>query len=144
PEEMPLIARCSLPPIGSLDRPAWDVEDTVTLAVQLRERGVDLIDVSTGGNVHADIPVGPEYQVDCATKVREAGLPVSAVGLITEPQHAEEILAAHRADVIEVGRAALKDPYWPRRAAEELGSTVGGAPLLVAAPGDWGLMFRRY
>lgn len=110
------------------DRPAWNVEETVSLAVQLRERGVDLIDVSTGGNVHADIPVGPEYQVDYATKVREAGLPVSAVGLITEPQHAEEILAAHRADVIEVGRAALKDPYWPRRAAEELGSPLEALP----------------
>lgn len=127
PEEMPLIARVSATD-WIFDRPAWDVEDTVTLAVQLRERGVDLIDVSTGGNVHADIPVGLEYQVDYATKVREAGLPVSAVGLITEPQHAEEILAAHRADVIEVGRAALKDPYWPRRAAEELGSPLEALP----------------
>ncbi|HAT1277107.1 TPA: NADH:flavin oxidoreductase/NADH oxidase, partial [Corynebacterium striatum] len=127
PQGMPLIMRVSATDWVT-DRLAWDVEQTIEFARLLREHGVDFVDVSTGGNEHAEIPVGPEYQVEYATRVREAGLPVSTVGLITEAQHAEQILSDDRADVIEIGRAALKDAYWARHAAEELGEPLEPLP----------------
>nr|WP_275693442.1 hypothetical protein [Nocardioides sp. TF02-7] len=100
----------------------WDADDTVRLAALLRDEGIDLIDTSTGGNVLTDIPVGPGYQVPFARRVRtEAGLPVGAVGLITEPKRAEDILADGSADVVLLGRELLRDPHWPLRAARELG-----------------------
>lgn len=127
PQGMPLIMRVSATDwvTGCL---AWDVEQTIEFARLLREHDVDFVDVSTGGNEHAEIPVGHEYQVEYATRVREAGLPVATVGLITEAQHAEQILSDDRADVIEIGRAALKDAYWARHAAEELGEPLEPLP----------------
>ena len=102
----------------------WCADDTVRLAVLLREEGVDLVDTSTGGNVPADIPVGPGYQVPFARRIRtEAGVPSGAVGLITGPKQAEEILAEGSADVVLLGRELLRDPHWPLRAAYELGET---------------------
>jgi 2,4-dienoyl-CoA reductase-like NADH-dependent reductase (Old Yellow Enzyme family) len=86
----------------------------------LAERGVDLMDVSSGGNVLAKIPSGPGYQVPLAKAVRAAGLPVSAVGQITEPAQAQAILDAGEADAISLGRVALREPSWPLRAAAEL------------------------
>lgn len=124
---MPLIMRVSATDWVT-DRLAWDVEQTIEFARLLREHDVDFVDVSTGGNEHAEIPVGHEYQVEYATRVREAGLPVATVGLITEAQHAEQILSDDRADVIEIGRAALKDAYWARHAAEELGEPLEPLP----------------
>jgi 2,4-dienoyl-CoA reductase-like NADH-dependent reductase (Old Yellow Enzyme family) len=102
----------------------WTADETVRLAVLLREEGVDLVDTSTGGNVLADIPVEPGYQVPFARRVRtEAGIPTGAVGLITEPKQAEEILAEGSADVVLLARELLRDPHWPLRAASELGET---------------------
>jgi len=102
----------------------WDDDQTVRLAALLREEGVDLVDTSTGGNVLADIPVEPGYQVPFARRVRtEAGIPAGAVGLITEPKQAEEIIAEGSADVVLLGRELLRDPHWPLRAAYELGES---------------------
>jgi 2,4-dienoyl-CoA reductase-like NADH-dependent reductase (Old Yellow Enzyme family) len=102
----------------------WSDDDTVRLASVLREDGVDLVDVSSGGNVRAEIPVGPGYQVPFARRVRlEAGIPTGAVGLITEPKQAEEILAEGSADVVLLARELLREPHWPLRAAYELGET---------------------
>ena len=113
----------------------WSDDDTVRLAVLLREEGVDLVDTSTGGNVRADIPVGPGYQVPFARRIRtEAGVPSGAVGLITGPKQAEEILAEGSADVVLLGRELLRDPHWPLRAAYELGETD---------PGLWPVQYER-
>jgi 2,4-dienoyl-CoA reductase-like NADH-dependent reductase (Old Yellow Enzyme family) len=102
----------------------WSDDDTVRLAVLLREAGVDLVDTSTGGNVLTRIPTGPGYQVPFARRIRtEAGIPTGAVGLITEPKQAEEILAESSADVVLLARELLRDPHWPLRAAYELGET---------------------
>lgn len=103
-------------------------EESARTAALLKEAGADLIDVSTGGNVPADIPVAPGYQVQAAATVRSGGLPVSAVGLITEAGQAEGILQEGRADAIMLARAALRDPYWPQRAQHELGVTVPATP----------------
>jgi 2,4-dienoyl-CoA reductase-like NADH-dependent reductase (Old Yellow Enzyme family) len=106
----------------------WDLEQSTGLAVLLKEHGVDLVDVSSGGNAPASIPVGPGYQVPLAAGVREAGLPTGAVGLITEPEQAEKILANGEADVVLLARAALREPNWPLRAAHELGVAADDAP----------------
>lgn len=108
----------------------WTVDDSVRLAALLREHGVDLIDVSSGGNLpRATIPTGPGYQVPFAARVRrEAGLASAAVGLITEPQQAEKILADGEADAVLIGRELLRNPYWPRQAARELGETLPFPP----------------
>ncbi len=115
---MPLLVRIS----GTdwLDG-GWDLEQSTRLAGILAEHGVDLVDVSSGGNAPASIPVGPGYQVPLAAGVRAAGLPTGAVGLITEPEQAETILAGDEADVVLLARAALREPTWPLRAAHELG-----------------------
>jgi 2,4-dienoyl-CoA reductase-like NADH-dependent reductase (Old Yellow Enzyme family) len=93
---------------------------------RLKELGVDLVDCSSGGLVpYAKVALGPGYQVPFAATIRrEAGIPTAAVGMITEPQHAEEILAAGKADAIVMARAFLRDPYWPLHAARELRADV--------------------
>ncbi len=103
----------------------WDVEESVELTRMLADRGVDLVDVSSGGNVaHQQIVVGPGYQVPFAAAVRKAGLPTAAVGMITDPRQAEQVLAEGHADVVLLGRESLRDPNWPLRAAVELGTSV--------------------
>jgi len=104
----------------------WDGDDTVVLARQLAERGVDLIDCSSGGNVAtARIPMAPGYQVPYAEQVRrEAGVVSGAVGLITNPELAEEIVANGRADAVLLARELLRDPYWPLHAARTLGADI--------------------
>ena len=98
------------------------VEEVAQVAKELGGHGVDLVDVSTGGNAPADIPVGPGYQVPAAREVREtSGIPVAAVGLLTDPAQAEAVLADGSADAILLGREGLRDPFWPLRAAHELG-----------------------
>lgn len=100
----------------------WTTEETVELSRQVRELGVDLVDVSSGGVVQASIPVGPGYQVPGAAAVRQgAEIPVAAVGMITEPEQAQAILTEGKADLILLARAVLRDPYWPLRAAAALG-----------------------
>lgn len=104
----------------------WDLDQSVELCKQLKEIGIDLIDVSSGGNVpDAKIPVEPGYQVCFAKEIREqTGIKTGAVGLITEPQQAEDILKNGEADVILIAREFLRDPYFPFRAAQELGGSV--------------------
>lgn len=108
----------------------WNLEDTITFALALKERGVDWIDTSTGGvSPLQKIPLGPGYQVPFAEAVKAAtGLPTMAVGLITEAQHAEEIVASGKADMICLARAMLFNPRWPWHAAGQLGATATAPP----------------
>ncbi|HEX8726662.1 MAG TPA: NADH:flavin oxidoreductase/NADH oxidase [Gemmatimonadaceae bacterium] len=104
----------------------WDIDQSVQLAARLRDIGVDLIDCSSGGNVpHAKIPVGPGYQVPFAERIRrDAKIATGAVGMITEAQQANEILASGKADAVIMARELLRDPYWPLHAAKALGVEV--------------------
>jgi len=104
----------------------WDVAQTVQFAQALKARGCDFIDVSSGGvSPRQQIPLAPGYQVPFAAQVkRETGLPTMAVGLITEPQHAQAIVAQGEADMVALARGVLYDPRWPWHAAAELGAQV--------------------
>lgn len=117
PARKPLFVRLSA---SEWTEGGFSVEEATEVARLLAARGVDLVDVSSGGNVMAKIPAAPGYQVPLAAAVRAAGLPVSAVGLITEPLQAQAILDAGQADVISLARVALREPSWPLRAAAEL------------------------
>lgn len=101
----------------------WDLEQTVQLAVILRDMGVDLVDCSSGGAVHHQkIHVGPGYQVPFAERVRrEAGIATAAVGLITSPQQAASVVDHGQADMVLIGRESLRDPHFPLHAAHALG-----------------------
>ncbi|MEV0259302.1 NADH:flavin oxidoreductase/NADH oxidase [Streptomyces sp. NPDC050732] len=122
PEDKPLFFRISA--TDWLEEEGWTPDDTVRFATDLKEHGIDLLDVSTGGNAAGvRIPVGPGYQVPFAARVKaETELPVAAVGLITEVEQAEKILANGEADAVLLGRELLRDPSWARRAARELGA----------------------
>lgn len=104
----------------------WDLAQSIQFAKWLKEIGIDLIDCSTGGMVpDVTIPAGPGFQVPFAAGVRrEAGIATGAVGIITEPEQAERILVNGEADAIFLARELLRDPYWPLRAARELGADV--------------------
>lgn len=104
----------------------WNIDECVELARWLKSDGVDVIDCSSGGNVaHATIPVGPGYQVPFAARIRRAAeIATAAVGLITDARQAQEILDHGDADLIVIGREFLRDPYFPRRAARELGIAI--------------------
>jgi len=104
----------------------WTIDDSVRLARLLNERGIDLIDSSSGGNTPSPkITLGPGYQVPFAEQIRaEAKVATGAVGMITEPAQAEEIIASGAADVVFLARALLRDPHWPLRAANVLGDDV--------------------
>ena len=122
PEQFPLLVRISCTdwvPGG------WDIEQSVELARRLKAEGVDLIDCSSGGSTpDAPIPTYPGYQVPFAERIRrEAGIATAAVGGITEPSHAEEIIRNGRADLVLLGRESLREPYWPRLAANKLRKT---------------------
>ncbi|MBC7633063.1 NADH:flavin oxidoreductase/NADH oxidase [Aeromicrobium sp.] len=108
----------------------WDVGQTARLGAVLKDHGVDLVDVSSGGAVaHQKITVGPGYQVPFAREVREvSGLPVVAVGLITDPVQAEQVLVEGSADAVMLARVAIREPAWPLRAAHELGLSYREAP----------------
>ncbi|GAA4800277.1 NADH:flavin oxidoreductase/NADH oxidase [Streptomyces ziwulingensis] len=124
PDDLPLFFRVSA--TDWLDEGGWNADDTVALARVLTEHGVDLMDVSTGGNAAGvTIPVGPGYQVPFAARIRrETEMPVAAVGEIDDPAQAEKILAAGEADAVLIGRQLLREPTWARRAARELGGDV--------------------
>jgi len=119
PDKFPLAVRLS-----TIDwmPGGWEIEDSIALAKQLKTEGVDLIDCSSGGTVpHAKILVGAGYQVPFAERIRrEANIATAAVGQITEPTHAEEIIRNGRADIVLLAREYLRDPYWPLRAANVL------------------------
>jgi 2,4-dienoyl-CoA reductase-like NADH-dependent reductase (Old Yellow Enzyme family) len=123
PEDFPVIVRISA---TDWTEGGWTADDSVQLATWLRDRGVDLIDASTGGNVpHAQIPVGPGYQVEFAERIRrEVGIPTGAVGLITTPAEAEAVVASGQADLVLLAREELRDPYFPLHAAHALGADV--------------------
>lgn len=108
----------------------WDRDETATVAGWAQDAGADFFDISTGGNVGGvHIPIGPGYQVPFAEYVHEtAGAPVSAVGLITEPAQAEEIVASGRADAVMMGRQFLREPHFALRAAAELGAELDYYP----------------
>ncbi|MBK9579006.1 MAG: NADH:flavin oxidoreductase/NADH oxidase [Fibrobacterota bacterium] len=103
----------------------WSLEETARLARMFATEGVDLVDVSSGGMVpDAKVAIGPLYQVPFSERIRrESGLPVGAVGMVTTPPQAQEILAKGQADVVFLGRALLQDPYWPVHAAHAMGIT---------------------
>jgi 2,4-dienoyl-CoA reductase-like NADH-dependent reductase (Old Yellow Enzyme family) len=113
----------------------WTGDDTVALVQRLRAEGVDLIDCSSGGAVpRAHIPAGASYQVPFAERVRrEAGLPSAAVGLITDPMQADEIVRNGRADLVLLGRELLRDPYWPLHAARKLHQAAPVPPQYLRA-----------
>ncbi|WP_069762549.1 NADH:flavin oxidoreductase/NADH oxidase [Streptomyces sp. LUP47B] len=124
PDDKPLFFRISA--TDWLEEGGWTPDDTVRFARDLQAHGIDLLDVSTGGNASGvRIPVGPGYQVPFAARVKaETTLPVAAVGLITETGQAEKILSNGEADAVLLGRELLRNPSWARHAARELGEAV--------------------
>jgi len=104
----------------------WDINQSVVFAKELQRRGCSFIDVSSGGlSPLQQIPLEPGYQVPFAERIRrETGLPTIAVGLITEPEHAEKIVSSGQADMVALARGMLYDPRWPWHAAAKLGAKV--------------------
>ncbi|HEX8212761.1 MAG TPA: NADH:flavin oxidoreductase/NADH oxidase [Longimicrobium sp.] len=131
PERLPLFVRISA---SDWAEGGWDVEDSVQLATLLRGDGADLIDCSSGGLVpNAKIEIGPGYQVGFAERVRrDGGIPTAAVGLITEPEQADDIIRAGQADLVLLARELLRQPRWPLLAAHRLGTR-----------GDWPKQYER-
>jgi 2,4-dienoyl-CoA reductase-like NADH-dependent reductase (Old Yellow Enzyme family) len=123
PESMPLFVRISA---SDWTTGGWTVEESVVLAGELEKLGVDLLDVSSGGNVHnAAITVGPGYQVQFADAVKHGSTIVtSTVGMITDAHQANEIIQSGKADVVMMAREFLRNPRWPLQAAAELGVDV--------------------
>jgi len=120
PDEYPLFVR-----ISATDwvEGGWDLEQSVAFARELKKLGVDLVDCSSGGlSLEQKVQPGPGYQVPFAARIRQdAGIATGAVGLITEPEQANDILASGQADLVLLGRVLLREPYWPLRAAAALG-----------------------
>ncbi len=132
PDDLPLSVR-----VSSTDwvEGGWIVEDTVDLAKRLKQAGVDLVDCSSGGNVAtATVPIAPGYQVGFAQAVRQdAGISTAAVGLITQAEQAEQIIASEEADLVLLARELLRDPYWPLHAAQTLQQDITLPPQYVRA-----------
>ena len=127
PEDLPVFVRISA---TDWTDGGWDLEQSVEFCRALQESGIDLIDVSTGGNVlQAKIPVAPGYQVSFAAEIRkQARIATGAVGLITDAKQAEEILQKGEADAVLIAREFLRDPYFPFTAARELGDGIDYVP----------------
>jgi 2,4-dienoyl-CoA reductase-like NADH-dependent reductase (Old Yellow Enzyme family) len=135
-DRCPLLVRISA---TDWTKGGWDIDQSVELARQLKELGVDAIDCSSGGNVEkAEIPVGPGYQAPFAARIRrEADIATAAVGMITAPAQADQIVRNGQADLVLLARELLRDPYWPLNAARELGQSMSWpAQYLRAAPRD--------
>ncbi len=132
PDDLPLFVR-----ISATDwvEGGWDLGQSVALARLLKDAGVDLVDCSSGGLVpHANIAVGPGYQVPFASAVRsQVGIATGAVGLITDPKQAERILQDGDADAVLLAREMLRDPYWPMHAARALGEEIAWPAQYVRA-----------
>jgi 2,4-dienoyl-CoA reductase-like NADH-dependent reductase (Old Yellow Enzyme family) len=131
PDALPLWVRISA---TDWAEGGWDLEQSVKLARVLAERGVDLVDCSSGGLVPGvSIPVGPGYQTQFAAAVRRSGgIATAAVGLITAPAQADDIIRRGDADVVLLARELLRDPYWPLRAGRVLGR-----------PAPWPVQYQR-
>jgi 2,4-dienoyl-CoA reductase-like NADH-dependent reductase (Old Yellow Enzyme family) len=123
PQDKPVFYRLSA---SDWKEGGWDVAQSIALCRELKALGIDLVDVSSGGNVHdAKIALGPGYQVPFAQEIRRAvDMPVAAVGLIADAIQAEQIVSLGQADAVFLARAELRDPYWPRHAAKELGTPL--------------------
>lgn len=123
PESLPLFVRISA---TDWTEGGWTADDSVALARILKEKGVDVVDCSTGGNVpNAKIPVGPGYQVEFAERIKqETGTMTAAVGMITSVKQAEAIIASGQADLVLLAREFLRDPYFPLHAAHVLAEDV--------------------
>jgi 2,4-dienoyl-CoA reductase-like NADH-dependent reductase (Old Yellow Enzyme family) len=123
PQHLPVFVRISA---TDWTEGGWDLEQSIEFCKELKKLGIDLIDVSSGGNVpHAKIPVGPNYQVPFAAAIRQrAQIATAAVGMITEAKQAEEILQKGEADAVFLAREFLRDPYFALHAARELGEKV--------------------
>jgi 2,4-dienoyl-CoA reductase-like NADH-dependent reductase (Old Yellow Enzyme family) len=126
PADRPLILRVSASdwvPGGTTP------EEIVALVPALRDAGIDLLDCSAGGAVpiHPSmVTPGPGYQIPLAEQIRREGrIPTAAVGLITDPEQADEVIRGGRADLVALGRELLRDPQWPLRAAAALGMDIG-------------------
>ena len=127
PERLPLFLRISA---SDWAEGGWTVEDSVALARLVKPLGVDVIDCSSGGLVpNAKINIGAGYQVPFAARVRrEAGILTSAVGMITDPMQADQIVRNGEADLVMLAREFLRDPYWPLHAAEQLHRDIAWPP----------------
>jgi len=122
PESQPLLVRLSC---TDWVEGGLTIDDQVQVARWLKARGVDMVDCSSGGNAPVVPPTGPGYQVPFADRLRrEAGIATMAVGLISSPEMAEEIVRNGRADMVALGRELLRNPYWPLHAARALGADV--------------------
>jgi 2,4-dienoyl-CoA reductase-like NADH-dependent reductase (Old Yellow Enzyme family) len=123
PDSLPLLVRISA---SDWVEGGWDIGESVELARRLHALGVDLIDCSSGGLApQQKIPLGPGYQVPFAARIRqEAEVPTAAVGMITTPQQADEIVRTGKADLVLLAREFLRDPYFPLHAAKALGEAV--------------------
>ena len=132
PERFPLFLRLSA--TDWMDG-GWTADDAVRLAEQLKALGVDLIDCSSGGtSLAAKIPLGPGYQVPFAERIRrETGMATGAVGLITDPKQADDIIRNGQADIVLLAREFLRDPYWPIHAAIVLGVSPAVPPQYARA-----------
>jgi 2,4-dienoyl-CoA reductase-like NADH-dependent reductase (Old Yellow Enzyme family) len=134
PERCPLFVRISA---TDWAEGGWDIDQSVELARLLLALGVDVIDCSSGGNLEkADIPMGPGYQTPFAERIRrEANIATAAVGMITAPAQADQIIRNDQADLVLLAREMLRDPYWPLHAAQELEQAAPWPrPYLRAAP----------
>ncbi len=123
----------------------WDIEGTLALGHALRQRGCSAIHVSSGGvSPLQAVKLGPGYQVPFARRVKEeVGLPTIAVGLITEPEQAEAIIADAHADAVSLARAMLYDPRWPWHAAAKLGASVAAPKqYLRSQPREYPDLFK--
>ncbi len=127
PENLPVFVRISA---TDWTENGWDLAQSVELCKELKNIGIDLIDVSTGGNVaDAKIPVAPNYQVSFAAEIRkQVSIATGAVGMITNAKQAEEILQNGEADAVLIAREFLRDPYFPFTAAKELGENLEYVP----------------
>jgi 2,4-dienoyl-CoA reductase-like NADH-dependent reductase (Old Yellow Enzyme family) len=131
PADLPVFVRISA---ADWLEGGWDLSQSVSFSRLLMEVGIDVVDCSSGGlSPDANIPVGPGFQTPFAAKIREqAGIATAAVGMITDPVQAEHVLRTGQADAVVLARAFLRDPYWPLRAARELGGEA-----------DWPLQYLR-
>lgn len=123
PAENPLLVRISATDWAD---GGWTLEESIRLSAMLKEKGVDLVDTSSGGlTLKQEIPLSPGYQVNFASAIKkENGMATGAVGLITDAEQADEILNQGHADLIFIARASLRDPYFVLHAAHELGDEI--------------------